>query len=482
MIRLLPRADARQAFELLPALVFLAYLAGTVLLFLVGPWQWPITNRLQVTGYLGLALLAFALGSFAGRRVRVKPGRFPPAALIPLAVFVIAVNLLLLPLTHRASTGHWLPDLWTALVSPGEVYLDSWRRRESAGNWVFYVRILLGPAIGLLLPLITAERRRLPRLLALAGGLAILGEVALSIATGTNRLFGNVSLLLPWLLLGAHLSGRSPFRSRRELAQVTLLLLVLWIGFAAFFQRTMATRSGAPAKTLAWNLDKRVVLPSAARAPRAVGPPTAAAPQTAAKVGTIEPRATEAQKPSPSSPRLVLALPDHPLLRLTPDFFRTGLLGVTQYLTQGYFALSLALDEPFVPMWGAGHSMFLSRQVERLPGLTEFSRRSYPVRIEKDGWDAYGRWSSVFPWWASDVGFPGALAVVALVAAGFVVSWRDLLTGTNNPFAAAAFAQFTLFLAYVPANNQCLQSGESLTAFWGLVIGWLAFRGRDGAR
>ena len=122
--------------------------------------------------------------------------------------------------------------------------------------------------------------------------------------------------------------------------------------------------------------------------------------------------------------------------------------------------------------------MFLSRQVERLPGLSGFSQRSYPVRIEKEGWDAYGRWSSVFPWWASDVGFTGALLVVALVAAGLAASWRDLIAGTNNPFAAAAFAQFALFLAYVPANNHCLQSGESLTAFWAMVLGWLLLRRR----
>ncbi len=510
---LLQPGARRVSLGLLPALVFLVYLAATVLLFLAGPWQWPITKPLQVTGYLVLALFAVALGSFAGARVRPAAGRFTAAWLVPLAAAIIGVNLLLLPLTHRAATGRWLPDLWTALVSPGEVYLHSWRLRESGGNWVWYLRILLGPAIGLLLPLMAVERRRLPRLLAIAGGLAILGEVAFSIATGTNRLFGNVSLLLPWLLLGGHFSGRSPFRNRAELAQVILLLVVLWVGFAAFFQRTMASRTGAPAQTLAWDLRKHVVaptgaLPTVARSatvpptversptvpptaersptvPPTVAPSTTAPPATApsakAAVAGIEPSAIQpAPKPSPP-PARILALADHLLLRLTPGFFRTGLLGVTHYLTQGYFALALALDEPFVPMWGAGHSMFLSRQVERVPGFAGFARRSYPARIEKDGWDAYGRWSSVFPWWASDVGFAGALAIVALVAAGFVASWRDLLAGTSNPFAAAAFAQFALFLAYVPANNQCLQSGESLTAFWSMVIAWLAFRGRGAA-
>jgi hypothetical protein len=420
---------------------------------------------------------------------------------VPLAAVVVGINLLLVLPTYRATTGTWVPDLWRALHSPGEVYLETWLRRESAASWVWYLRILLGPAIALLLPLVCTARRRLPRALVALGVLAIGAEIAFSIATGTNRLFANVSLLVPWLLLGGHLSGHAAFRSRGQAARVALCLVVLWIAFAAFFQRTMASRGGAPAKTLAWDLENKVTPPSAARpaiaepaaAPeRQASPPAAVADRSslpAAPPDRPSPPAVPAHQagappssspppPPPPQPSIVYADTDHVLVRSTPGFARTGLLGISHYLTQGYYALSLALDEPFVPMWGAGHSMFLSRQVERLPGLSGFSRRSYPVRIEKDGWDAYGRWSSVFPWWASDVGFPGALIVIALVAAGLAASWRDLIAGTNNPFAAGAFAQFTLFLAYVPANNQCLQSGESLTAFWAMVLGWLVLRRR----
>ena len=453
-----PAAAVRpRSIALLPSAVFLVYLACTAGLFLAGPWEWPVPDASAVAAYLGLALLAVALGSALGSRVLPSRSRFPTRLLVPLAAVVIGINLLLVLPTYRATTGAWIPDFWHALRSPGEVYLETWRRRESAASWVWYLRILLGPAMALLLPLVCTERRRLPHLLVALGALAVAAEIAFSIATGTNRLFGNVSLLVPWLLLGGHVSGHATFRTRGQAARVIFALLVLWIGFAAFFQRTMATRRGAPARTLEWDLTHRVTPPSAAKR-ASTGRPAPALP--------------------PPGPSVLRADPEHLLVRASPDFARTGLLGITHYLTQGYYALSLALDEPYVPMWGAGHSMFLSRQVERLPGFSGFSQRSYPARIEKDGWDAYGRWSSVYPWWASDVGFPGALVVVLLVAAGLAASWRDLIAGTNNPFAAGAFAQFALFLAYVPANNQCLQSGESLTAFWAMVLGWLVLRRR----
>lgn len=443
----------RRMLELFPALFFVAFLAATVALFVAGPWQWPLEDPSRVTSYLVVALALLLAASLAtARSVAAARGRFPERLRVPLATAVVVANLAVLPLTLWASTGRWFPDLWGAVASPGEVYEASWRLRESGASWVFYLRILLGPLLALLLPVVLVERRHLPRPVVLGGAAAIVGELLLSLSTGTNRYFANLCLLLPWLLAAGHLSGRSPFRSRAAMARLGVALLVAWVAFAWFFQRTMETRRSTPAKSLELDLGSRVSMPAAS--------------------GGREP----ARPAASTGPRLVLADARHPLLAVTPRSMRTGIAGITSYLTQGYFALALALEEPFVPMWGAGHSMFLSRQVERLPGLRGFSARSYPVRIEPRGWDAYGRWSSVFTWWASDVGFAGALVVFALVGSGLTASWRDLLVGTGNPFAAGAFAQLALFLAYAPANNQCLQSGEMLTGFWAMVVGWLVFR------
>src|SRR5439155_11424922 len=132
---------------------------------------------------------------------------------------------------------------------------------------------------------------------------------------------------------------------------------------------------------------------------------------------------------------------EHPLIRSLPSFLRTAVVGATSYLTQGYYALYLSLNEPFVPMFGVGNSIFLTQQAVRVTGNQDIARMSYPSRIESDGWDALGRWSSIYPWIASDVSFPGTIVVVFLIGRLFALAWFDALSA-RNPFAFGMVGQF----------------------------------------
>jgi hypothetical protein len=168
---------------------------------------------------------------------------------------------------------------------------------------------------------------------------------------------------------------------------------------------------------------------------------------------------------------------DNFLVRNLPSGAATALIGLDIYLTQGYYALSLSLQEPFFPMYGFGNSTFLHRQAARITGDARILELPYPVRIEKYGWDAQGLWSSIYPWIASDVSFPGTILVVFLIGRLFALSWLDTLRG-DNPVAVVMFSIFVIVLFYFPANNQMLQSGEGFTAFWGTLILWHRTRGR----
>jgi hypothetical protein len=161
-----------------------------------------------------------------------------------------------------------------------------------------------------------------------------------------------------------------------------------------------------------------------------------------------------------------------------PDIVQIGYLGLDGYVTQGYYALSLALGEPFEPMWGLGNSTFLTRQLTRITGDASFERKSYPARIEKYGWDAYGLWSSIYPWFASDVSFPGVIILVFVIGYLFARVWLDVLYG-SNPWAIVLFSNLIIMLAYFPANNQVFQSGEGLVTFYGCLIGWFLTRSRS---
>src|SRR5207302_1373164 len=104
--------------------------------------------------------------------------------------------------------------------------------------------------------------------------------------------------------------------------------------------------------------------------------------------------------------------------------------------------------------------------------------RPYPMRVETHtGWDAYGHWSAFYAWIASDVSFPGTLLLLALLGRGLALSWLDTVDGAN-PFAIGVFGLLVLMLAYIPANNQIFQNGESAVGFVGLIALWLLTRRR----
>ena len=174
----------------------------------------------------------------------------------------------------------------------------------------------------------------------------------------------------------------------------------------------------------------------------------------------------------------LVANPDNILIQDAPPNVRLGVLGLTAYVTQGYYGLSLALDEPFVPMFGVGNSMFLYFNAIKLTGDSGIEKLPYPVRVEHSrGWGAYETWISIYPWLASDVSFPGVILVVFLIGRLFAMSWLDTVRG-ENPFAVAMLAQFIIMLFYFPANNQMLQSGEALVGFYGVMVLWLITRQR----
>jgi hypothetical protein len=127
-------------------------------------------------------------------------------------------------------------------------------------------------------------------------------------------------------------------------------------------------------------------------------------------------------------------------------------------------------------MFGAGNSLFLTRNVAKMTGDEEFIEKSYPAKIEiEDGWGMYVLWHSIYPWIASDVSFPGTLVVVFFIGRIFALSWTDTLQG-SNPFAVVAFAQLLTMLFYFPGNNQCLQSGEAFISFVVIMALWLYHR------
>ncbi|MBN1876301.1 MAG: hypothetical protein JXA33_18900 [Anaerolineae bacterium] len=411
--------------RLLPIVFFFSYLNFTVFLFAYGPWPYPVVDGEALYIFLALAHLALLTGylSAAFGKPRSYFGRWQVKSVL---LFSLLANLILLWPTIAFRTGSWLLDLHTAISNPGIAYSHSLAQRLQTTPIIEYIRILLGPLLFMVLPLAVFYRCRLKLWVLGLGVFVILGTVAMFVAMGTNKGIADTIFLTLWLLLAGHLSGVSRLRWRSKVVLLAGGLLAVGL-FLAFFSAGMMTRSGSGALTGYF---------------------------TAARI---------------------YADSDNFLVQYLPADLRVGVYGLTSYLTQGYYALYLALKEPFVPMAGIGNSTFLSNQVSKITGLTEIMQLSYPARIEKYGWNAYTFWSSIYPWIASDASFPGTIPIVFFIGRFFAQSWLDTLRG-ENLFAVAMFAQFLIMLFYFPANNQVVQSGESYMTFWCIFICWILTR------
>jgi hypothetical protein len=413
--------------RLLPGLFFLTYLTGTVLLFAFGPWPWPVRDGGWLYGFLAAAHVAFVLGylSAAFARPRGYGLHLAPRRLLPLS---LVLNLLLFAPTTLARTGSLVPDVAGGLTNPGAAYLLSLEVRGDGAAFVLieYLRMLLAPLLVLAVPMTIYYWRVLRGWTRVLGVLTVAGTVAMFIGMGTNKAIADLILITPGLVLASHLAGYRRLAWRR-VSVALAALLVAFLLFFAFFTAGQLTRQGGPAL---------------------YGFHSGAG---------------------------VFADQRHPLVGWLPDQPRAGALALASYVSHGYYGLYLALEEPFVPMFGVGHSLFLQRNAARLLDRPEIEAMAYPMRTEYRGWSALGLWSTIYPWLASDLSFPGVLIFVFLVGRLFAQSWLDSLDG-GNPFAVVAFSLLMLLLFYVPANNHLLQDGESLIAFLVVTGCWRATR------
>jgi hypothetical protein len=405
----------------LPLLFFFTYLNATVLIFAFGPWPWPVRNSLKLYGFLALAHTALVIGYLKGIRKAPRPSRvrWSPVRLVGISIIL---NLALLVPTLRYRTGGHV-DLAASMANPGAAYriaLSAPINRPDL-RLVEYARDLFGPLLYLLLPLSVVYWRDLGLWGRIGAILAIAGELSIWLATGRTKGIAELFIVVPWLVL-IQQRARSRAEWSRAIRATSGLLGLGAIAVSAVFIFFVSSRS--PSNEVSTfdkdaQIDARIPLDG--------------------KLGTV--------------PKKVI-------------------LGLSSYLSQGYYGLSLGLDEPFVPSWGLGHSTVLMVTAEKVTGNQSLHERTYPARIEKEGWEALSRYHTFYLWIASDVTFLGTIVVVYFLGRLLATSWISTVQG-RDPAALTVFYLVLLICYYIPANNQVSQYGELMTAFWvSLGVWW----------
>lgn len=144
------------------------------------------------------------------------------------------------------------------------------------------------------------------------------------------------------------------------------------------------------------------------------------------------------------------------------------------YLGQGYYGLSLALEQDFTWTAFGGSSYSISVILNQFFGLPFMVEQSYPYLVaDNTGW-AETKWHSIFSWLASDLTFTGTLFLFAGVAFVYGRTWKEAIL-VGNPFSILLFCLLSVGIIYVPANNQLMHSPGGLFTLMGALVLYYLF-------
>lgn len=157
------------------------------------------------------------------------------------------------------------------------------------------------------------------------------------------------------------------------------------------------------------------------------------------------------------------------LAELTDPQTALGIYTIISYPTHGYAGLAHNLDQDFVFSNGAGISPALDSYLLQYVGSSSFPQ-TYPARTEvATGWPAGMYWATAFPWFASDLSFPGTVALMFFVGFLFARAWISSIS-KHDILSFAIFGQLTMFVLFLPANNQVLMNRQGLWVVISIVF------------
>jgi hypothetical protein len=416
-----------RSMVLAPLVLALAYICGSIVLYWVGPIDWPMTNALELAIFQVLAIFAIAIGylSAAGRPLTSATG-------IDLRPFfrigVLLTLSLQIPLT-LTYTNKYPWDVFQALMDQRTTYEDMLDHIASQHGSRFYVplfRSIIMPFFYAALTYGVLHFKKLTRSDRFLLFVLILCPVNLSLLRGTDKEIFDLAVVLGGLGLVqfARRQRASPHPLRLGGRRIVLGVLAVAVASSAAF--------------------------------------TLFAFRKYERLGTTDEFCF--------AENLICADHSGPLLSALPGFVSFGISMLTFYLTNGYYGLSIALEQPFDFAYGIGHSSALISLSERISDLSVLDL-TYVGKASAAGWDHRYYWSTIFPWIASDVGFFGSIIVIGLIGRLFCRAWVDSVLSKND-CAAVVFVLLCLLFFYLPANNQVTQTFDLYFAFAAAVLAW----------
>ena len=446
-----------------PLILIEVYLLFTILLYQFGPLDWKTENE----GLFWFLLIMYHAAFIGGyilsmQKIRLLPDRWQLNQLQPktyrrliwgaLAVCIVCACIEYKSLTHASSyIPYELPgNFIQGLLDPAKQYYSKFTPEGYTSNkMVTALSALLSFIYVSLIPLLVVQWKRLSLAQKITCFAIILFKVVVYVSIGTNKgifdtMFSFAGILLVLVLLNIF-HGTKEHIDTKTFVTVTAFTLFLVIFSFTYFTVNISSRVESPVE-YAMNV-------AGQESPSQESP-------------SQESSDSESSTSDPES--------SAPFEEKDPEkndsFFKRMYYSLSNYLSQGYYGMSLALDEEFTSTYGIGSSQFLMSNFKSLFGI-DVKDRTYQHKIDEQ-WDEDGKWHSFYSYIANDVSFYGVIAVMFVLGLFFGCICKDVFLN-DSLIGKFLLPLFVILFMYMPANNQVFTSMATCTAFLELSLLWL---------
>lgn len=164
------------------------------------------------------------------------------------------------------------------------------------------------------------------------------------------------------------------------------------------------------------------------------------------------------------------------IFQITPEKNWILVSSICFYYSHSYYRLNQAMGYPFVGLgFGLSNSYFIMNNFEKITGSSYLKDISYAHRLDLNtGNGLFGvYWATIFTWFASDFTFPGTLIFIYFLAFLFGRVAKGIIVD-DNPIAVSLFALLFSFIFSFPTNNP-LQDGSGIFSYLAIIFVWSAF-------
>lgn len=436
----------------IPLVLSQIYLGLTLLVLVAGPIEWTINNPVKFWSLLGSYHLMFIAGYWW--TLRQQPFRHPGWAGLDFSDHLHKHFWLLLALTtiamligHRNLTmsASYLPtdfigSFYRGIANPLDGYLfklSDQAKANFSGNTfatgifslLIICKILLINLLVTKWPVISWQKR-------ISGLTVTMIPLVSAVSVGTNKpifdlLFYFSSVLLFNLIMSSQ-GGLKNYLTQRK--TIVVMVVALATFFPYYFQHTMSQRASMDINSYVQSKQKII----------------------------ISANFLDSSKPTSSLD------PSKPTQFLSSQV-RLLVITTSNYLTQGYYGMSLAIDQPFESTYGVGNSDFLLVSLNKHLGI-DLKPRTFQRKISGE-WNE-NQWHTMYTQLANDLSFFGV--GIAMFGLGFISAAVWISATIFNNFAARCMVPlFVIMFIFIPANNQIFNMLENMSTFMLLITLWI---------